>query len=136
MLKWSFLVAFLFVLAVPRAVSYAASGTMPDQAPRYDPATVKEFTGVVEAVREDDRSAPLPGIHLMVKDEKDSFDVYLAPVSFLKLFDVEFAKGDQVQVVGSRVKRDGDTIVLAKEVRRGDTTVYLRDDQGKPFWIH
>ncbi len=129
-MKWLCLAALLFV---PSAL-FAAKGTQPDQTPRYDTQTVKDFTGVVVGVREDDQNAALPGIHLSVREDQETYDVYLAPVSFLKLFDVEFAKGDQVQVNGSRVKCGNDTVILAKEVRRGETTVYLRDESGKPFW--
>ncbi len=131
-MKWLCLAAFLILPAAP----FAANSVQPSSAPRYDTQTVKDFTGVVVGVREDDAGAALPGIHLSVKEDQETFDVYLAPVSFLKLFDVEFAKGDQVQVNGSKVKCNDETVVLAKEVRRGDTTVYLRDDAGKPFWTH
>jgi hypothetical protein len=47
---------------------------------------------------------------------------------------VTFAKGDRVQVTGSKVKFQSADIILAREVRRDQDMIYLRDSQGKPFW--
>ena len=48
----------------------------------------------------------------------------------------QLAKGDQIQVIGSRVKADGADLVLAREVTRRETTLILRDKNGEPFWNH
>ena len=53
---------------------------------------------------------------------------------YLKDFNTHFAKGDRIQVKGSKVKYNGGTVVLAREVRSEATTVYLRDEQGVPYW--
>ena len=68
------------------------------------------------------------------KSETQSIDVYLGPTAFIKDFEVTFAKGDRVHVIGSKVKYAGRPLILAREVRRDSTTLYLRDERGTPNW--
>jgi hypothetical protein len=94
---------------------------------------------VVADLREVPRGSPLSGTHLIVRPESakegsEIIDVYLGPASYLKDFDVTFEKGDRVQVIGSKVKYGGASIVLARQVRRDSTTIYLRDEHGIPYW--
>jgi hypothetical protein len=44
------------------------------------------------------------------------------------------AKGDEVNLTGSKVKQDGSDLILAREVSKGSDTLVLRDDKGKPVW--
>ena len=39
-----------------------------------------------------------------------------------------------VGVTGSRVTYDGGTSLIAREVRKGESVLELRDEQGKPLW--
>jgi hypothetical protein len=48
---------------------------------------------------------------------------------------VTFSKGDEIAFTGSKVKQDGADMVLAREVVKGQDTLTLRDDKGKPVWI-
>jgi hypothetical protein len=47
---------------------------------------------------------------------------------------VAIAKGDTLVVVGSRVTVDGDSVFIAKEVKKGDSAWTLRDAAGLPLW--
>jgi hypothetical protein len=102
--------------------------------PRYDVATVIDVDATVMDLREVARNNPLSGLHLTVKIESDTIDVFLGPVDFLKEFEITFAKGDKLEIIGSKVKFGGAHIVLARQVRRDETTLYLRDAKGKPHW--
>ena len=102
--------------------------------PRYDAATVIDVDATVMDVREVPRNNPLGGVHLTVKIESETIDVYLGPADYLKEFEITFAKGDKIELIGSKVKFDGARIVLARQVRREETTLYLRDAKGKPHW--
>jgi len=102
--------------------------------PRYEVATVIDVDATVMDVREVPRNNPLSGLHLTVKIESDTVDVFLGPVDFLKEFEITFVKGDKLEVIGSKVKFGGAHIVLARQVRRDETTLYLRDVKGKPHW--
>jgi hypothetical protein len=102
--------------------------------PRYEVATVIDVDATVMDLREVSRNNPLSGLHLTVKIESDTIDVFLGPVDFLKGFEITFAKGDKLEIIGSKIKFGGAHIVLARLVRREETTLYLRDAKGKPHW--
>jgi len=102
--------------------------------PPYDPATVVDVMATVLEVREVPRGNPLSGVHLTVRVEPVIVDVYLGPVDFLKDFELVFRRGDRIQVVGSKVKSGTAQVLLAREVRRSETTLYLRNRKGQPNW--
>ena len=60
--------------------------------PRYDAATVIDVDATVMDVREVPRNNPLGGVHLTVKIESETIDVYLGPADYLKEFEITFAK--------------------------------------------
>jgi hypothetical protein len=111
----------------------------PASEPRYDTGSSVDNMVVVADVKEVAAGNPLDGMHLIVRPESargnsETTDVYLAPDEYLKDFGCHFAKGDRIQVKGSKVKFNGGSVVLAREVRLESTTVYLRDEQGVPYW--
>jgi hypothetical protein len=60
--------------------------------------------------------------------------VRLAPVGLLKQGRLVLREGDTISVTGFEVAgMDGDLIV-ASEIRKGDTRVVLRDPRGRPVW--
>jgi hypothetical protein len=61
-------------------------------------------------------------------------DVYVAPADFVKIFDINFKKGQEIEVTGSKVKFQGEDVILAREIQIGRTTVALRDKDGTPLW--
>ena len=60
--------------------------------------------------------------------------VYLGPAEFIESFGLTFRKGDNLHITGSKVRNSGDSIVLAREVRRDSATLYLRNRNGDPYW--
>jgi hypothetical protein len=126
----------LTVLTVAQSLRVAAAPAkeVNDQEPRYDPARVVNILGTVADIHEVAYPGPLSGLHLGVKADARTMDVYLGPVDFVRSFDVSFAKGDRIQVVGSKVKFHDSDVVLAREVSRDGTTLYLRDERGRPYW--
>ena len=102
----------------------------PGTVPKFDPATVSTFEATVVEVREAEKSTSL-----QVRGESEtSLDVYLGPTAFVKSFEIAFRKGDRVHVTGSRVKSGGDVVIVAREVRKESTTLYLRAKDGTPYW--
>lgn len=137
------LTSILFLCVAPLLVALAASSDQKDAAPaaepRYDTATNVDLMVVVAEVKDVAVGNPLSGMHLIVRPESakansETTDVYLAPDDYLKDFGCKFAKGDRIQVKGSKVKFNGGPAVLAREVRLEATTVYLRDEHGVPYW--
>ncbi len=101
----------------------------------YNPATVETLTGTVEAV---DKVTPMkgmnPGIHVVLKTDKETISVHLGPEWFVERLDTKIQKGDTIEVKGSRVIFDGKPAVIAAEVKKGDSTFVLRDNNGIPAW--
>jgi hypothetical protein len=119
------------------ATDKAAKDVKVDSVVRYDTATVVDFKATVTGIREVPKTDPLDGLYLTVKTDtlkSETFDVYVGPTDFVKAFEITFAKGDKIQVIGSKVKIDGVDILLAREVSRQQTTVILRGKNGDPFW--
>jgi hypothetical protein len=69
-----------------------------------------------------------------MKNGDDMIDIYLCPKSFMDDMGVTFTTGDEIAFTGSKVKLDGADMVLAREVVKGQDTLVLRDDKGKPVW--
>lgn len=101
----------------------------------YNPATVETITGTVETV---DRVTPLKGmnygIHLLVKTEKGDVSVHLGPSWYIERLDTKITTGDAVEVKGSRVTFNGKPAIIAAEMKKGETVLKLRDDNGIPVW--
>jgi hypothetical protein len=57
-------------------------------------------TAIVTQVRELAQDKPMAGLHLMVQKESQTIDIYVGPSEFVKVFEIPFAKGDSIRVVG------------------------------------
>ena len=122
----------------------ACQEVKPGPANFYDPNTETTIKGTVEEVE----TAELPGgglsqqargkfsgpIFLDLKADSGTLRVVLGPSWFLESKGVKFAAGDQVEVTGSKFQ-DEDTIV-AREIKKGDQVLVLRNGQGIPEWSH
>jgi hypothetical protein len=133
--------AFLLAFGASTAFATDKAANVKEPEARYDAATVVEVKATVVSMREVAKTEPLDGVYLTVKTETgalktDILEIYVGPADFVKTFGITFAKGDQIQVLGSRVKVDGADLVLAREVTRRETTLILRDKNGEPFWNH
>jgi hypothetical protein len=106
-------------------------------APGYDRATEVTRHCKVDSV---DEVAPgnCPGcdggIHLRATCDGEVCDIHLGPAAFVKDKNFPLAKGDEIDVTGSRVTHDGGTSLLARKVRKGEAVLELRDEQGLPLW--
>jgi hypothetical protein len=111
--------------------------------PKYDPATVVTVKGTVQEVQEgmmqSGRMGQMKGmdhmgLHLILKTDSASLTVLVGPSSFVKEKNFTFTKGDQIEVTGSKVKYDSADAVIAREIKKGDKTLTLRDEKGVPEW--
>jgi hypothetical protein len=101
----------------------------------YNPATVENVSGVVESV---DKITPMKGmhsgIHLMVKTDKETISIHLGPEWYIERLDTKIQKGDKIEVKGSLVTFEGKPAIIAAEVKKGESTLVLRDSAGIPAW--
>jgi hypothetical protein len=120
-------------LALSLLVSAAAQ-----KAPKvkYDPATETKITGVVEEVKEFECPASgTVGFHISLRSADRVVMVHVAATKFMKEYEIKFAKGDQIDVVGSKVTLpDGEEGILARDITRGQSTYAFRDKHGNPLW--
>ncbi len=101
--------------------------------PKYNLANETTIKGTVEDLKV--VPGAMEGIHLVVKTDTETLLVHVAPEKFLKEMDSQFAKGDQVEVVGSKIKaEDGTDELLARQIVKSGNQLLLRDKKGIPIW--
>ncbi len=122
------------VAALIATAVFAWGQTRPMHSPIYNPKTETTFRGVIEKVTEVPGPGRGTGTHLVVKGDKETMEVHVGPTWYLKQKGYFFAKGDQIEVVGSKVHYDGADVIVARKITKGDTTWTLRNEQGFPLW--
>ena len=103
-------------------------------APKYDPATETKLKGTVQELKFVPPSGGKPVAYLVIKSGSDTLQVFLCPKTFLDQMGTTFKPQDQIEVTGSKVKQDGEDLILAREVDKGDDMLTLRFKDGKPAW--
>ena len=128
--------ALLTVAAVSVVMAQTgSSGT----SPMYDVKTETTIKGTVESVDTVTGTGgrgrhALGGTHLVVKAEKEALAVHVGPTAYLTEKGITLAKGDTLEVLGSRVTIDKEPVVIARQIKKGDNTWTLRDASGRPLW--
>ena len=99
----------------------------------YNAANETAVKGVVEEVQEFD--CPVSegelGSHLLLKTTDGVLQVHLAPVRIMAGQGLKFAPGDQIEVVGAKVRLLGKNGLIAREITRGNESYIFRDHEGK-----
>ncbi len=126
--------ALAVLIAFAAAPKLSGADGKVNPAPSYQVATETDISVTIADVREVPKTDPLGGVHLSVKTKSETVDVYVAPADFVKIFDINFKKGQEIEVTGSKVKFQGEDVILAREIQIGRTTVALRDKDGTPLW--
>ena len=119
--------------ALAAAMLSVATASAQSSLPKYDLATETKMKGTIQELKMPEKSAK-EAARLTLKSGDTTIDVYLCPKSFLDDMGSNLAKGDEVNLTGSKVKQDGADLILAREVSKGSDTLVLRDDKGKPVW--
>jgi len=104
--------------------------------PQYDLANEIKVRGMIEDIKE--FQCPVSGTvgyHIVLRSGEQPHMVHVAASRFMKEYEISFAKGDEIQVLGSKVKLEGhEEAILAREITRGQNTYAFRDKQGRPLW--
>jgi len=127
-LHW-LVISFVVLVFAGEHPVYAQSG-----APKYDATTETKMKGTVEDLKVPEKGHEKEIVHLVMKNGDETIDIYPCPKSFMDDMGVTFSKGDEIAFTGSKVKQGGADMVLAREVVKGQDTLVLRDDKGKPVW--
>ena len=126
------------LFAVSLCLLFAAStanGQEKKLVPKFDAANQTTVKGIIDQIS--DYECPISGsmgAHLSVRNSDGTVEVHLAASKFLKEYGIVFAKGDAVQITGTKATFDGKPALLARQVIVGDRTYSFRDDKGIPLW--
>ncbi len=129
----------LLVAALLAAFALMAASQATDASkvvPKYDTTTEVKLKGTITDISE--RTCPISGggmgFHFILKTTDQSIEVHVATSKFIKNYEVALNKGDEVNLVGSKVKFNGEDAILAREVTKGTEVYVFRDKTGKPVW--
>jgi hypothetical protein len=105
----------------------------------YDVKTETTIKGTVERVETVTGTGgrgrhALGGTHLVVKTDTESIEVHVGPTAYLTEKGITLAKGDTLEIVGSRVTIETEPVVIAKQIKKAGDTWTLRDASGRPLW--
>ena len=128
-LKTTLILAAITALFVTLSFAQGRGGNK--GARMYNPATETTVKGTVEDVQQVPGKRGGTGTHLTLKADSGTFDVHVGPTSFVSNQQFSFAKGDEVEVTGSKVGTD---TLIAREIKKGDKILMLRNQQGTPAW--
>jgi hypothetical protein len=129
----------LLLIGAVSVVMAQTPGTGRGASPMYDVKTETTIKGTVESVetvtgKGGRGSGALGGTHLTVKTEKETLEVHVGPTAYLTEKGITLAKGDTLEILGSRVTIDEKPVVIARQIKKGDNTWTLRDASGRPVW--
>ncbi len=100
----------------------------------YNPNTEVTVKGTVDDVQQHVGSRRRSGTHLVLTAESGNLPVHVGPAAYIAGQQFSFAKGEQVEVVGSKVSLDGGEAIIAREIKKDGRTLVLRNAQGVPEW--
>ena len=128
----TFLVILVSTILISAAIAQGPRGGK--SAPLYDTKTELTLKGTVEAVLQQPFMGRHVGTHLTLKTRSETIDVHLGPSAYVQEKGFSFTKGDEIEVVGSRVKSNGADVIIARQITKDGKTLTLRNAQGLPEW--
>ena len=123
----------VFTFAVGEAYAQRSQGQGKGM-PRYDASTEVTMTGTVEKIESHVGKMGWNGTHVRVRFEAETLIVHVGPTPYLTQEGFALAEGDQIEVIGSKIKFEGNDVLVAREIRKGDKMLTLRNRQGIPVW--
>jgi hypothetical protein len=101
----------------------------------YDPHTVETVSGEVTTVETIPHAGGRSGgVHLALKTDRETISVHLGPAWYIDKQKLHVARGDKIEVEGSRVTDEGKPAIVARQIKKGNETLTLRDAAGVPAW--
>lgn len=119
-------------LIVP-AAALAQGGPTRPYSRMYNPQTVETVSGQVLAI-ERVTGRRFAGIHLTLQTSAGKLAVHLGPSWFMDKQALKIAPHDTIEVTGSRITYQGEVVLVAAQVKKGNETLVLRDAHGYPVW--
>lgn len=99
----------------------------------YNPANEVLLTGKVMETR--DFACPVSegelGSHVMLQTADGIVKIHLAPGRIMRSQKIQFTPGEEISVVGAKVRLFGEDDVIARQITRGNEQIFVRDPEGK-----
>lgn len=129
------LIALLFVFITSSTIAQNGWGRGSNYNKLYDTKTVETISGTVTTIDKvyTDKNSTY-GVHLTISTNNGEINVHLGPAWYIENQDLQIVKDDNITVTGSKVTYDGNKVIIAKEVVKGDQILKLRDEDGYPLW--
>jgi len=102
--------------------------------PKYDLHTEMKTKGTVDEVNLLPLGTKKELTELIIKSGDDKIHIYVCPKTFEEEMGISFSKGDEISVMGSKVKQEALDVILARELVKGTDTLVFRDGKGNPVW--
>jgi len=103
--------------------------------PSYDPAQEVKVKGeILEVKNYDCPISGTMGAHLALQTAEGVVEVHLGPAAYLSEYQMTFAKGDKVEILGTKVTFHDAPALLARQVTRDQCEYFFRDAKGRPLW--
>ncbi|MBC7841757.1 MAG: hypothetical protein H7099_05575 [Gemmatimonadaceae bacterium] len=127
-------VAMLAACALPIS-SASAQDSAAAKIRTFDAASAVSLTGVsiirVDTLKQGENSS----VSALFVSGSDSITAMIAPVTFLSSNSLTLAAGDVIDISGSKLMMAGKSMLVATEIKKGETKVVLRDKAtGAPAW--
>ncbi|HET7873644.1 MAG TPA: hypothetical protein VFL42_14095 [Terriglobales bacterium] len=101
----------------------------------YDPAKQVTLTGKIQEIKDYHCAVSgTLGSHFSLKAEGETLEVHLAPVNFMKDYEIKFRAGEEAKVIGVKIEFEGKPALMARTVVVGNDTFVFRDEKGRPLW--
>ncbi|MGB7556769.1 MAG: hypothetical protein WBM04_20555 [Candidatus Korobacteraceae bacterium] len=132
-LKW--IIVAVTVVLTCAATAALAQGRGPGMGmSNYDPKTEVTVKGTIEDVQQQQGMHGWMGTHLVMKTDSGTLDVHVGPSGYITENHFSFAKGDAIEVTGSKVTIQNKDALLARQIVKDGKTLVLRNAQGIPEW--
>ena len=101
----------------------------------YDVSTVETLVGKLARIDQlPGRMQGMVGMHAILETETETIEIHLGPYVYISKQTFKLREGEGIEVTGSRITHKGEPAILAKEIRRGNEVLSLRDEKGRPNW--
>jgi hypothetical protein len=74
------------------------------------------------------------GVKLLVNRNEETLTVYLGPAWFIERQNISIEKDDIIEVKVCKKLFEGESVIVAQEIKKGDVVLKLRDKKGVPVW--
>jgi hypothetical protein len=127
---------FVYALTVQAQPTSAGDGSRTHYGRMWDTRTVETLKGEVVAVEQyvPGRGGTVYGLRLTMKTESETVSVVLGPAWYIEAQHFKFEPKDKLEVNGSRMSVQGQPVLIAGEVKKGDKSLKLRNETGSPLW--